>query len=335
MGLLKMSLSGAVFILAIALFRLALGKKLPRMAFVLLWWLSVVRLLLPFAPQTPFSIFSLLSAPQTVQAGAPQEDLWTSNPQQAYLSDKSQAPLRNSQEYPVTETQKTLFGPILWGIGFALCGVAFLGSHARQRHMLQEAVEVDDSAVLAWKGSKVLWRRFKVCACAKVDSPMTCGVVHPVILLPEDLAVDKNELTYVLEHEFAHIRSFDALLKCLLAAGLCIHWFNPAVWLMLVLANRDIEIGCDARVLQRLGDRAAYARALLSLEAHRSECFGTLASHFSHSRMEERILSIMKWKSFSKAAVAVALCAVCILHSFSDGDSVPSSAVSPLRYSPI
>ena len=49
-----------------------------------------------------------------------------------------------------------------------------------------------------------------------------------------------SRLAFVLTHEMAHIRRFDALSKLLLAAAACLHWFNPLVWVMLVLANRDL-----------------------------------------------------------------------------------------------
>ncbi|RAZ18687.1 peptidase M56, partial [Klebsiella oxytoca] len=70
--------------------------------------------------------------------------------------------------------------------------------------------------------------------------PLTYGIIHPVILLPKSTDwTDTERLNYVLEHELAHIRHFDAAAKLALTAAVCVHWFNPLVWLMLSLANRD------------------------------------------------------------------------------------------------
>ena len=78
-------------------------------------------------------------------------------------------------------------------------------------------------------------------------------------------------LRYVLEHEFVHIRRFDALWKLLLLAAACAHWFNPLVWVMYVLANRDLELSCDETVVRRFGGaRASYARVLIGMEAEKS-----------------------------------------------------------------
>lgn len=82
---------------------------------------------------------------------------------------------------------------------------------------------------------------------------------------------DETALRYVLEHEFVHIQRFDVLSKLLLIAAVCVHWFNPLVWVMYVLANRDLELSCDETVLRRFGGdiRAAYARVLIRMEAAR------------------------------------------------------------------
>ena len=41
--------------------------------------------------------------------------------------------------------------------------------------------------------------------------------------------------------------------KWLSAAVLCLYWYNPMVWVMVVLLNRDIELHCDEQVLKKLG----------------------------------------------------------------------------------
>ena len=119
---------------------------------------------------------------------------------------------------------------------------------------------------------------------------------HPVILLPKKTDwQDETTLRYVLEHEFVHIRRLDAVTKLLLVAAVCVHWFDPFVWAMYLLANRDIELACDEAVLRRFGReaRADYARALIRMEENRNR-FAPLCSSFSGNAMEERIVAIMK-----------------------------------------
>ena len=122
---------------------------------------------------------------------------------------------------------------------------------------------------------------------------MTYGLFRPVILLPKGLDwEDETALAHILTHEYIHIRYLDGLTKLVLTGTLCVHWWNPAVWLMVVLANRDLELACDEAVVRRLGDPASYARTLLTMEETRAG----LCPQFAQSSIEERIKAMMKKK---------------------------------------
>ena len=60
MTFLELSLSGGVFILAIAAFRGLTLRRLPKGTFVALWWLAAARLLLPVELASRFSVYTLL-----------------------------------------------------------------------------------------------------------------------------------------------------------------------------------------------------------------------------------------------------------------------------------
>ena len=112
----------------------------------------------------------------------------------------------------------------------------------------------------------------------------------------------------MLTHEYVHIRRFDAITKILFAAVLCIHWFNPLVWVMYVLANRDVELSCDAWVIRMMGakNRSSYALMLIKMEERRND-MSALYSHFGKNAISERIEAIMKFKKTSTIACALAL----------------------------
>ena len=87
------------------------------------------------------------------------------------------------------------------------------------------------------------------------------GVIHPVIFTENHSRIMKRD--YVLAHELVHIKRFDIITKVVLAVALCIHWFNPLLWVMYVLANRDIELSCDETVIFEKNTRAG---KLISME---------------------------------------------------------------------
>ena len=133
------------------------------------------------------------------------------------------------------------------------------------------------------------------------SAPLTYGIIHPVILLPKTLIQENQEqINFVLIHEYMHIRCLDALKKLILVIVCCIHWFNPLVWVMSMLANRDIELACDQNVVKYLGQekRSAYALTLIYMEEQRNVRL-TWGSSFSKNAMEERIVAIMREKKDS------------------------------------
>lgn len=160
-----------------------------------------------------------------------------------------------------------------------------------------------------WLTAHQISRPLAVRSSDLISSPLTYGILHPVILLPKKL--DRNDqvaLKYVLTHEYVHIRRFDAITKILFAAVLCIHWFNPFVWVMYVLANRDMELSCDAWVIRMMGakNRSSYALMLIKMEERRNG-MSALCSHFGKNAITERIEAIMKFKKATAVASALAL----------------------------
>ena len=160
-----------------------------------------------------------------------------------------------------------------------------------------------------WLTAHQISRPLAVRSSDLISSPLTYGILHPVILLPKKL--DRNDqaaLQYVLTHEYVHIRRFDAITKILFAAVLCIHWFNPLVWGMYVLANRDTELSCDAWVIRMTGvkNRSSYALMLIKMEERRNG-MSALCNHFGKNAISERIEAIMKFKKTSIWACILAL----------------------------
>ena len=170
--------------------------------------------------------------------------------------------------------------------------------------------------------------------CPRIDSPMTYGVLRPVILLPESVGkADTQTLLCALEHELSHIRHFDAVWKLLIAVAVCLHWFNPLVWAMAILANRDIELCCDARVLRRGGkeERRAYASALLRMEEARARIL-PLTNAFSRNALEERIGAIMNAKKISITALLLTLLIVAVALTAFAAAPESGTATPPGRY---
>ena len=125
--------------------------------------------------------------------------------------------------------------------------------------------------------------------------PFVLGLFRPRIYLP--LGLSGAERAYVLAHERAHIRRLDHATRLLAHLALCLHWWNPLVYLALRLSARDMELSCDERVLSRAdGDeRAGYANALLDLSAAPARLPGTPLA-FGESDAGARIKNVLRYR---------------------------------------
>lgn len=295
MSLLQMSFTGGILILAVIVIRALAINMLPKKAFNALWWISVVRLMIPFSIPSAFSVYSLMGS------HAP------GNGSQAIrvlpIGASGQA-----ASMPDSITNAVSTWTVVWAAGVLVCAVLFSLAYWKCRKEFQTSIPVGNDFTENWLSVHQQGRRISIRQSGRFSAPLTYGVLHPVILMPISTKWENTDsLAYVLAHEYVHIRRFDSIRKLVLIVVLCVHWFNPLVWVMYILANRDIELSCDEAVVRFFGEntKAAYARALISMEETRSG-LTPLCSSFSKNAIEERITAIMKIKKTTVFSLVLA-----------------------------
>ena len=307
MSLIQMSTSGAVMILAVLLIRFAAVNRLPKKLFILLWEAALLRLLLPFSIPSVFSIYTVVRRVMTRSVigwnGAVQSAQGTGIPQGAGTALPMPENMASTLlEIELTESAGTLsIWTILWLTGVCICAVFFVIAYLRCRREFEMSLPVHHDFSARWLREHPLRRRVQLRQSDRIKTPLTYGVLKPVILLPKETDWnDSRQLSYVLLHEQIHIRRLDSLRKLVMTAALCIHWFNPFVWLMYILFNRDMELVCDEAVVHACGrrSRSAYARTLISMEERKSPAL-PLCNSFSRSAVKERVTAVMKTKKMT------------------------------------
>ena len=105
-------------------------------------------------------------------------------------------------------------------------------------------------------------------ASGELDSPVSWGLVRPVIILDEAAAGDASRAEAIIAHELAHVVRLDW--ARLLAGRLvvCLFWFNPLVWLLARQAHHLCEEAADDAVLRAEIGRHDYADVLLGAARH-------------------------------------------------------------------
>ena len=303
MSLPEMSLSGGVMILVIVVVRALAIHRLPKGAFPVLWGVAAARLLIPYSLPSALSVYSLLGRI------APAAEAVQNIP--AAVPFAPTAPAYQTPPALAAGTAATVSvdpWTVAWAVGALACAAFFAAAYGKCRGEFQASLPVEKEYAKQWLDEHQLRRTIAIRQSDRISAPLTYGVLRPVILMPKTVDWDDQDtLDYVLTHEYVHIRRFDAVTKLVLTAALCVHWFNPAVWVMYVLANRDVELSCDEAVVRRFGEHAkpAYAMALIRMEERRSS-LTPLCNNFSKNAIEERIVAIMKMKNTSLAAVVAA-----------------------------
>lgn len=304
----------------------------------MLWWCVILRLLLPFAIPSSRSVVSIAEnggnylrtaiaegSKEWRQSGG-DEALPLANAHGNNQERQGTTELNNSDQSVVMETAETYsvssaalavpaalkeYAYYLYLAGTFIFAAFFLIGYLRGLRAFAVAIPVKEEAVTEWAAGHPLRRNYAVKKLRGLSGPLTYGIRKPVILLPEILCeglatggISKEELSYILWHEYIHIRRWDALTKIFLAAAVCLHWWNPMIWWMYVLANRDMELSCDEAVLWEVGadKRAAYANLLIAMETWKGS-FVPFYSGFGTKKMEERIYAVMKNKKYTIATV--------------------------------
>ncbi len=98
----------------------------------------------------------------------------------------------------------------------------------------------------------------------KIGMPLSIGFLHPMILLPRQMAAQLSaiDVEHVILHEAGHLERRDdwfGLGERILRA---IFFFQPAVYFIGRELDREREMACDDWVLEKSGETKDYARAL-------------------------------------------------------------------------
>ncbi len=227
MSLLQMSFLGTVIILLIVVLRAVLINRLPKKTFLILWWIALIRLLVPFSIKSVTSIYSLLQSIYSDINPVRTAQTTTFLPIHGNMPEIA----NGLSEAMVQRTESISILSVIWLAGLLLC----FGNPADRNY----------------SGTTFLW----------CDSPSYFNA--------KKYRMEKYlSASLCVEHEYVHIRRLDMLTKLIMIAAVCIHWFNPLVWVMYILFNRDLELSCDETVVCRFGMdiKSVYATTLISME---------------------------------------------------------------------
>ena len=269
---LSMSVVATIVMLAVLVIRLFL-KRAPRSLVCLLWIIVAVRLTLPFAMESKFSLI-------------PSRVAHTSSSQSVVVL------VQESSSHAVADgaSHMTLRDalPVIWFVGFLVMFSYLVISSLNLRRKVLDSVKTGADTYIS----------------DRVGTPFVLGLIMPKIYLSSSLG-DK-EAEYALKHERAHLRRRDNVWKFLGYLLLSVYWFNPIVWISFAAFSRDIELACDEKVISTMDveDKKAYASALLSCATNKRAVFSYQLC-FGDIGIKERILAMKNYKKPTIGAIVL------------------------------
>jgi beta-lactamase regulating signal transducer with metallopeptidase domain len=323
--LLWTTIQAALLFCLIMLVQFVLRSRLSIRWHYCLWLLLLIRLAIPWLPESKISVFNLV--PRSIQQGGILESY--SKPQSSY----GMGFYRYSQYDDATEPQQQAFSvrfmrmlPLLWLFGTVVLAVYVGAGNFRLWWLVTRERPLTDQKILDLledcKAEMGIRNILGIVITDKVKSPALFGFLRPRLLLPAGMieTLSREELRYVFLHELGHLKRRDIYIGWLMSFLQVLHWFNPLVWLAFYRMQTDRELACDALVLARLssggltrthgGESKDYGRTIVNLleRFSRPQRLPSMAGILeTKSQLKRRIKMIAKFKKTSRPRWAGAM----------------------------
>lgn len=303
--LLSLTLSGSVLIGVLLAIRPLLRRRLGHSGQYYLWLVPLARLLLPVFPAIRLPEGVSQALPEAISDGA----LWLRAPDMALAG-----PDRQGAGVDFLSLLPGLL-VILWAAVAVVLALRAVWRYVRCiRALERESRPAGERAQAVYEDACRMLevnRPPRLLVCSGLRSPMQAGLFRPMVLLPDENS-GEEVLRAALLHELTHYRRLDLCCKWLAEAAVCVHWFNPLVYVIRRELSRECELSCDESVLGRLDEsgRRVYGASLLALARPVSGTTKnnmTLAMSRDGEQLKERLYAIMKFESKGKLNGAVAV----------------------------
>ncbi|NMS89233.1 peptidase, M56 family protein [Clostridioides difficile] len=323
---LSMSLSGSLLILILFLLKQIFKDKISRQWQYYIWLIVIMRLLLPFTPETNLMGTIFQTFDNTTYHT--EKYLPTQQNQSILNDDKNTQTINNEQnnQRNINKTKLstsnqaiqdiiTLLANNIWIIWLIIALILFVRKvtiyQSFVRYIKAGQVPISDTELLdrlAIIGGQIkIKRAIELCINPLISSPLLIGFFRPCIVLPK-VDITEKDFQYIVLHELTHYRRLDMFYKWLVQITVCLHWFNPLVYFMGKEINKSCEFACDEAIIKKLDSSNVqdYGKTLLNSIATVGKYKESLASvTLSESKklLKERLGAIMNFRKKSSLVV--------------------------------
>lgn len=330
-ALVQVALYSAAITAGILLFRFIFKNRISSKLQYLMWWLLILRLLMPVTPDIGlhFNLQDMLlkQAHQAeLPAPAPVLDVAPAsvpNTQSSYESvtpavqpDTDVAPSQHVNPTKSTDWYSIVF--VVWLLG----AIGFLGWLIFVKLRYYESLQH-----LMAGGPREVYELYDRCCkelCVKplplwiVNKSMSPGIAffgEPVLLVPLSLCGDESRLRFALLHELTHKKRGDHYMTLLLNILRAVYWFDPVVHFAFSELRSDMESACDSDVLAYIGheQKRGYLTVILDMFSYDTEPILGMSQIRSKRMAKRRMKGAFMKNRTSPAFRAITLCIALIM----------------------
>ena len=330
-ALVQVALYSAAITAGILLFRVIFKNRISSKLQYLMWWLLILRLLMPVTPDiglhfnlqdmllkqahqaelpTPAPVLDV--APASVPNTQPSYDSVTP----AVQPDTDVAPSQHVNPTKSTDWYSIVF--VVWLLG----AIGFLGWLIFVKLRYYESLQH-----LMASGPKEVYELYDRCCKELGVKPLPLWIVNksmspgiaffgePVLLVPLSLCGDESRLRFALLHELTHKKRGDHYMTLLLNILRAVYWFDPVVHFAFSELRSDMESACDSDVLAYIGheQKRGYLTVILDMFSYDTEPILGMSQIRSKRMAKRRMKGAFMKSRTSPAFRAITLCIALIM----------------------
>ncbi|MBG9753426.1 M56 family metallopeptidase [Bacillus thuringiensis] len=329
--LIETSLMASILVGFILCIKVLFRNKLPPRWQYMLWIVLMIRLLLPWSPDSSYSIYSLLSYSSSVSEVIPKNMPSTesrvniesdrtveleSNPKMVTKTSEPEVEVSSEKQTTFSLYKLALY---VWLAGvIVLAAITFITNRRLYSYIKKQPDIMDEQVVTVFNRCKQSMKMKKAVSlrlAGKIASPTVFSFFRPKVLLSKKhlKVLDEQQLQYVFYHELAHIKRNDVAVNWIMYSLILLNWFNPILWYAYFCMREDQELACDAYALTFIDkeEQIAYGHTIITLLEHYSYQVPSLANLSRNKRtLKRRIVMI---KKFQKKSYRLSLLGVIVI----------------------
>ncbi|MBS5939737.1 M56 family metallopeptidase [Clostridium sp.] len=338
--IIESSIAASFLVGIILLIRLLLKNHMKKSIIYYLWFILLIKLIIPFGPESKLSVFNLVNVSPIEESN---NSIIDSNTQvnnqvtnQTIPNDEINSDISTDFNSPVNNivndnneqsnnfTYKEIISYLWISVASILILrglIAYLKLHLsiKKEYIQYKNYDIDID-ISKEKKSLSINRSIEVRVTNEINSPSLCGVIKPKILIPLKVVsfVNEKEMKYIIMHELCHYKRKDILVTWLTSIVKAIHWFNPIIYLGFNIMRSDCEAACDEMVLTKLGkeENLNYGNTIinvLQLIHSKNPIPGTTSMITDKKRLKDRIKNIAENKKFGFRTIIAGIVVIVIL----------------------